>query len=113
MNTALGLLMQGSIAEVLSRNKEWFVFDSPASIQDLGVRETLVNDLFLKQVFQSGTCTMQGLAGTLKLTVGLIHTVFHRMKSLQMIEVKGMVGDDYSFTLTTAGKNAAQERLQV
>ncbi|HTA42178.1 MAG TPA: hypothetical protein VK789_07015 [Bryobacteraceae bacterium] len=97
----------------LSANKEWFVFDSPASIQDLGIRETLVNDLFLKQAFQAGTCTMQSLAGTLKLPVALIHTVFHRMKSLQMIEVKGMVGDDYSFILTTAGKNAAQERLQV
>lgn len=89
------------------------MFDSPASIQDLGVPESLVNDLFLKHVLQQGTCTLRGIAGTLKLSVDLVHSLFQRMKSLQLIEVKGMVGDDYSFTLSLAGKNTAQERMHI
>lgn len=89
------------------------MFNSPATLEDLGVPETLVYDLFLKHVSLAGTCTMRGIAGTLKLSVDLIHTVFHRVKSQQLIEVKGMVGDDYSFSLSQAGKNAAQERMRV
>ncbi len=89
------------------------MFNSPATIQELGVPEALVYDLFLKHVFQSGNSTLQGIAGSLKLSVDLVHTVFQRMKSMQMIEVKGMVGDDYSFVLSQAGKNAAQERMHV
>ena len=89
------------------------LFNSPASFQDLGVPETLVHDLFLKHVFQAGSSTIRGIAGTLKLSVDLVHNIFHRMKSQQLIEVKGMIGDDYSFLLSQAGKNAAQERLHV
>src|SRR6202167_5837535 len=89
------------------------LFNSQASIQDLGVPETLVYDLFLKHVFTAGSCTMRSIAGTLKLSVDLVHTIFHRMKSQQLIEVKGMIGEDYSFLLSQAGKNAAQERMHV
>ncbi|MGA2711588.1 MAG: AAA family ATPase [Bryobacteraceae bacterium] len=89
------------------------MFSSPAAIENLGIPEILVHDLFLKHVSLAGTCTMRSIAGTLKLSVDLIHTVFHRMKSQQLIEVKGMVGDDYSFSLSPAGKNAAQERMRV
>ena len=89
------------------------MFDFLATIQDLGVPETLVYDLFLKHVFQAGSCTMRSIAGSLKLSVELVHGVFQRMKSQQLIEVKGMVGEDYSFVLSQAGKNTAQERLHV
>lgn len=89
------------------------MLDSPATIKDLGIPDALVFDLFLKHVFQAGNATLQTMARSLKLSVDLVHSLFHRMKSLQLIEVKGMVGDDYSFTLSQAGKNAAQERMHV
>ncbi len=89
------------------------MFESPATLQDLGIPDALVYDLFLKHVFQAGNATMRGIAGTLRLSIDLVHPLFHRMKSLQLIEVKGMVGDDYSFCLSQAGKNAAQERMHV
>ena len=89
------------------------LFNSPASLQDLGVPETLVYDLFLKHAFQAGSSTIRGIAGTLKLSVDLVHNIFQRMKSQQLIEVKGMIGEDYSFLLSQAGKNAAQERMHV
>lgn len=89
------------------------MFDSPSSVQGLGIPETLVHDLFLKHVVQAGTCTLRSISGTLKLSIELIHSLFHRMKSMQLIEVKGMVGEDYSFCLSQAGKNAAQERMHV
>jgi len=61
------------------------LFNSPASLQDLGVPETLVYDLFLKHAFQAGSSTIRSIAGTLKLSVDLVHNVFHRMKSQQLI----------------------------
>ncbi len=35
------------------------------------------------------------------------------MRSQQLVEIKGMSGNDYNFTLSAAGKQLAGERFQV
>ena len=88
-------------------------FPAPRSEADLGVPESLVQELFLKHVFRKGSGSIFGLARSLCLTVGIVESVFHRMKTRQMIEVRGMTGDDYNFTLTNAGKAETLERMQL
>jgi energy-coupling factor transporter ATP-binding protein EcfA2 len=89
------------------------LFGRPASIADLNVRETLTTAIFLKQAFQTGVCTLHELSNTLKVPPEIVESIFHRLKSQQLIEVKGLSGYDYTFSLSVAGKNAAQERMQV
>jgi hypothetical protein len=89
------------------------LFTAPRSEADLGIPESLVQELFLKHVFRKGSGSIFGLARSLCLTIGIVEGVFHRMKSRQLIEVRGMTGDDYNFTLTNAGKAETLERMQL
>ena len=89
------------------------LFPSPASLADLGVSEVLVTGLFLKHVLQSGTATLGDLSRSLRIPTPLVETIFHRMKTERQIEVKGMLGEDYTFCLTVAGKAAASDRMQI
>jgi hypothetical protein len=88
-------------------------FPTPRSEADLGIPESLVQELFLKHVFRKGSGTLFGLARSLCLPVGIVEAVFHRMKTRQMVEVRGMNGEDYNFTLTNAGKTETLDRMQL
>jgi hypothetical protein len=89
------------------------LFQSPAFMGELGVQESLVLDLFVKHAFRAGNCTLSSLAETLKLPIELVEQIFRNLKSQQLIEVKGMRGDDFAFVLSPAGKNLAAERMQI
>src|SRR5882672_1045401 len=89
------------------------LFQTPDSLASLGVAENLVVDLFIKHLFQAGTGTLGGLAQSLKLPVGLVENIFHRLKTEKLIEVKGMYGEDYHFSLSLAGKTMATDRMSV
>jgi len=89
------------------------LFRAPGSLADLGVSETLVVDIFLKHLFQAGSCTLSGLAQRLRVPVYLIETVFRQLKSRYLIEVKGACGDDFNLSLTAAGRETALDRMTV
>src|SRR6185312_10895244 len=42
-----------------------------------------------------------------------LETIFHQFRQQQLLEVKGMVGDDYSFSLTNAGRAQVTTRTEV
>jgi hypothetical protein len=88
-------------------------FAKPSTIGGLGLRESLVADLFLKHSLAAGNCTLTGISGTLKLAIEHVESVFHSMKAQQLIEVRGMYGEDYSFSLSAAGKKVALERMSI
>jgi hypothetical protein len=54
-----------------------------------------------------------GLSRSLRISVPVIDAVFKHMRSQQLVEIKGMQGNDYNFTLSAAGKQLASERFQV
>jgi hypothetical protein len=89
------------------------LLQAPTSLGGLGVAEGLVADLFLKHLLQAGTATLGGLSHSLRIPVQLVETLFHQLKSQRLIEVKGMYGEDYSFSLSGAGKELAADRMQV
>jgi len=89
------------------------MFRSPPRLEDLGIGEAMVTDLFLKHAYIAGNSTLGSLAASLRLSVELVESVFRRLKAQQFIEVRGMHGDDFAFVLSHAGKTAALERMQI
>jgi hypothetical protein len=82
-------------------------------LEDLDISPSLVMDLMLRRVYVSGMSTLQGLSEKLKLSPQLLETVFREMRQQLLVEVKGMLGNDYQFTLSAAGKALAAERYQI
>ena len=84
----------------------------PERLEDLGVPESLALDLFLNYVYKHGVSRLSTLSRTLKLSIPIAETMFRQLTKQQILEVKGMEGEDYLFALTAAGRNLATERSQ-
>ena len=85
----------------------------PQSYMELGIQQTIVLDLMLRRMLMEGFSNLQRLSNCLKLSMPVIDTCFRHMRQQQLVEVKGMIGNDYQFTLSQAGKQMASERFQV
>jgi hypothetical protein len=57
--------------------------------------------------------TLALLNETLKLSFPLLETLFHQFRNQQLLEVKGMTGNDYSFSLTASGRTQAAGRNEI
>jgi hypothetical protein len=67
----------------------------------------------LRRMLIEGFCSLQGLSRSLRLAVPIIDLAFKHMRGQQLVEIKGMTGNDYNFILSAAGKQLAGERFQV
>jgi hypothetical protein len=85
----------------------------PDALEKLGVPDILVQDLVLRRVFIERTTTLASLSKTLKIPTAVIEAVFRQMRHRQLVEVMGMVGNDYSFMLSGPGRQLATERFQM
>src|SRR5258706_14225732 len=85
----------------------------PQTFAELGISESLVLDLMLRRMVIEGNCTLASLGRSLRLAVPIVDLAFKHMRQQQLIEVKGMSGNDYNLTLSGAGKQMASERFQV
>jgi hypothetical protein len=85
----------------------------PQTIEDLGIPQALVMDLMARRLLLEGQSTLGLLNQKLKISVPIISTVFQQMRQQQLVEVKGMLGNDYVFTLSAAGRAMASERFQI
>jgi predicted ATPase with chaperone activity len=85
----------------------------PQTFEQLGIPETLVLDLVLRRMLLEGISNLQRLSASLRLAVPIIDSAFRHMRQQQLVEVKGMVGNDYNFSLSAAGKQLAGERFQI
>ena len=86
---------------------------TPDRIEDLGIPRSIVADLILRYLWLHGTGTLAALHESLKLSFPLLETMFHQFRQQQLLEVKGMNGSDYSFTLTAGGRAMATSRNEV
>jgi hypothetical protein len=82
----------------------------PERLEDLGIASATVKDLVLRYVWLHGAGTLIGLHHALKLSLPVLETVFHQFRLQQLLDVKGMLGNDYSFTLTATGRTLAASR---
>ncbi|MBZ5729051.1 MAG: AAA family ATPase [Acidobacteriia bacterium] len=85
----------------------------PDRIEDLGIPRAMVADLILRYLWLHGSGTLAALHETLKLSFPILETMFHQFRQQHVIEVKGMLGNDYAFTLTEAGRALATARNEV
>ncbi len=101
------------MAATLSPVRTGFTPSVPQTFEDLGISQSLVLDLLLRRLMLEGFSTLQQLSETLKVAMPILNIVFQHMRGQQLVEVKGMVGNDYHFTLSQAGKMLASERFQI
>ncbi|HEV8414044.1 MAG TPA: AAA family ATPase [Bryobacteraceae bacterium] len=85
----------------------------PQTFADLGIPETLVLDLMLRRMVIEGFSSMTGLSRSIRVSLPIVDLVFKHMRQQQLVEIKGMSGNDYQFVLSAAGKQLAGERFQV
>ncbi|BDC51820.1 ATPase AAA [Bryobacterales bacterium F-183] len=95
------------------RKSPGFKPTTPQTYEDLGVSNSLVLDLILRRMLLEGFSNLGRLSQQLKLAHPIVEGTFRHMRSQQLVEVKGMTGNDYQFTLSQAGKQLASERFQV
>jgi len=85
----------------------------PQSFEELGVPQSLVIDLFLRRTMIEGFSTLESLSKALRVSVAIVDQVFRQLRQQQIVEVKGMIGNDYQFVLTQSGKQMAADRFQI
>jgi hypothetical protein len=85
----------------------------PQTLEELNISSNLVLDLCMRRLMLEGFCTLGSLSNSLRLSLPIIDWAFRTMRSQQLIEVKGMIGNDYQFTLTSSGKQLASDRFQI
>jgi hypothetical protein len=86
---------------------------TPEKIEDVGVSESLLMDIMVRRLSLEGTSNLAGLGEKLKLSHPVVNHLFNTMRQHHLVEVKGMLGNDYWITLSGAGRSLATERLQI
>lgn len=97
----------------LSELRPAFYPTTPEKVEDLGISESLLMDLIVRRLSLEGTSNLAGLSEKLKLSHSVVNHLFGVMRQQHLVEVKGMLGNDYWITLSGAGRNLASERLQI
>ncbi|MGD0015660.1 MAG: AAA family ATPase [Bryobacteraceae bacterium] len=85
----------------------------PENAEATGIPPSLIMDLVLRRTHISGLSTLQSLSQALKLSPLVLEAVFREMRQQHLVEVKGMVGNDYNFSLTVAGRDLALDRFKM
>ena len=86
---------------------------APEKVEELHVSESLLLDLIVRRLSLEGTSNLAGLSEKLKLSYPVVSHLFNVMRQHHLVEVKGMLGNDYWITLSGAGRALATERLQI
>lgn len=86
---------------------------APETIDALGISENLLLDIVVRRLLLEGTSTLTSLAKKLRVSVPVLDHIFQYMRRHQMVEVKGMEGNDYYFTHSATGRQFASERFQI
>jgi hypothetical protein len=90
-----------------------FLPKAPDSLQDLDIPDTMVEDLVLRRLYTTGTSSLKALSQALKLSFPVVQTIFERLRKEQFFEVKGMQGQDYTFTLSGKGQEFARKSYEL
>ena len=85
----------------------------PDRLDDLGITRSLVSDLIRRYLWLHGSGTLAMLNERLKLSFPVLEVMFHQFRQQHILEVKGMLGNDYAFSLTSGGRALATARNEV
>jgi len=102
---------RASLPRAALRSRSRFWPRTPQTIDGLGISQNILVDLMLKLTMLEGRTTLNRLANQMKVAVPICNQIFTHLRQEQSVEVKGMVGNDYEFALTAAGRKIAQDRF--
>ncbi|MCD9624533.1 hypothetical protein [Rhabdothermincola salaria] len=85
----------------------------PRTLEDLGVPEALVHDIVLRQAVAMGRTSTTRLSAKLRIGPWLMTKVVEELRDLQFVEVQGIDGRDYLLAPTIAGRQQANDRMQL
>jgi hypothetical protein len=85
----------------------------PETVEATGIPLSLITDLVLRRTYVTGVTTLQALGNSLKLSPIVLENIFRDLRQQMLIEVKGMVGNDYSFSLSEKGRSLALDRFEI
>ncbi|HXE62512.1 MAG TPA: hypothetical protein VN519_03180 [Bryobacteraceae bacterium] len=98
------------MSPTLAASAERFWPAIPRVLEDIDVSEHLLLDIAMRHIYLRGTCSIEMLAGMMKLSIEIAETIFRRLSDQKFIEVRRMVGDDYIFGLSAPGRAMSIER---
>ena len=98
------------MSPTLAASAERFWPPIPRVLEDIDVSEHLLLDIAMRHIYLRGTCSIEMLAGMMKLSIEIAETLFRRLSDQKFIEVRRMVGDDYIFALSPSGRAMSLER---
>jgi predicted ATPase with chaperone activity len=81
------------------------------SMEEIGVRKNLLEDLALKIVYLIGEVSLHELSRQMGLHLILVEELFQRLRKDQLCQVTGMEKNVHCITTTSAGKSRALELL--
>ena len=82
-------------------------------LDNLDIPDTMVEDLVLRRLYTNGTSCIKSLSQSLKLSYPVIQVIFDRLRKEQFFEVKGMQGQDYTFSLSGKGQEHARKSYEM
>ena len=85
------------MAATMAPTRSGFSPSVPQTFDELGISQSLVMDLLLRRLLLEGFSNLQTLSSKLKLAVPILNIIFNHMRQQQLVEVKGMIGNDYHF----------------
>lgn len=119
---AVGASDTGVLASLLATNRaadaerekiRRFLPTMPVTQEQAGISSSLIEDLFLRHVHLKRCNTIGALSESMALAYPLVERVFREVRNQRLLEVSGMTGDDYIFTLTGAGRAVASDRCRM
>ena len=107
------LLASNRAGEFVARDRiRRFLPVAPVTQEQSGIGSALIEDLFLRHVHLKRCNTINGLSESMALSYPIVERVFREVRNQRLLEVSGMIGDDYVFTLTGAGRTMAADRCR-
>ncbi len=84
----------------------------PESLADVGVRQSVLEELALKTLYLSGPFSLRELVLQMRLPFSVVNELLRRMRAEQLCEVTGMSGSLPQIAITTQGRSRAADLMR-
>ncbi|NLI81237.1 MAG: AAA family ATPase [Deltaproteobacteria bacterium] len=105
--------MQEAIGDQSEVLKPGFFSAPPLQLDHLDIPDWVVADIILRWVYTKGKADLVSLSRSLKLLFPVVNAMFQKLRQQQLFEVTGMVGNNYFFTMTAAGRDMVEKRFNL
>jgi predicted ATPase with chaperone activity len=83
----------------------------PVTIQEVGLRQSVLEDLALKHLYLSGPFSVLDLAKMMRISFEVASELLKRLRTEQLCQVTGLSGQIPNLAITSQGRTRAQELL--